>query len=304
MKLKRKIFRAGGYAARLLKPYKYFDLKDDTRPTFPYKLVFMSGRSGVGYLNACLVSIYQTWDKLPEVVVISDGTPMEILKTELIGWPRQIKIVSWEEAATHFLEKGNTDLVQYAKNLVYGKKFISLMHLATKFPLLYCDTDVLWFASPEIPEIKDNAPFIKMGRDVGIGYYTDEFLVRLEEEKCIVRPPFNSGLMYLHGDFSTYPKWSAFCHYLAVHKSGLPGPEHSEQTAFAILNNHFNGQSWWEPTEILIKTDDEYGLGYTRKQFPGIIARHYVHTKPTAFWRDFIYMSLGKKEKPVPSTLV
>jgi hypothetical protein len=136
-----------------------------------------------------------------------------------------------------------------------------------------------------------------MGADVGKGFYTEDFLFHLGEEKCFANTPFNSGIMYMCGDLTSYPKWPALCHYLSGYKTPISGKEFSEQTAFAILNNHFNGRSWWEPADLLIKTDDAYGLGYTRKQFPHILARHYVDTKPTAFWRDFIYMAIDKSGK-------
>ena len=297
MKFRSSLFRAGGLAVRRLKPYKFFTLTDDGRETFPYKLAFMCGREGIGYLNASLVSIYRTWQQLPEVMVISDGTPLKKFEKELIGWPRKIEVISWEDGATHFHTKGNAELCQYARNIVYGKKFISLLYLASQFPFLYSDTDILWFGSPEVPVIDTAVPFIKMGEDVGKGYYSDKMLLALGEEKCVANTPFNAGLMYLNGDFSVYPKWRELCRYLSVHQSGLPGPEFSEQTAFAILNNYFNGRTWWEPNEILIKTDDEYELGYTGKYFPGIRARHYVHTRRTAFWRDFLYMCMRTKNK-------
>ena len=297
MKLKSKIFRIGGFAIRRLKPYKYFSLPDDQRRTFPYKLVYMCGREGIGYLNASLVSIYRTWDKLPEIVIVSDGTPLSKFGQELIDWPRKIEVISWEEGAVHFSMEGNTYLCEYARNLVYGKKFISLMYLARQYPFLYSDTDVLWYSSPEEPAFDVAAPFIKMGQDVGTGYYTDEMLVALGEEGCMTATPYNAGLMYLNGDFSVYPKWQALCQYLSVHRSRLPDPEFSEQTAFAILNNHFNGLSWWSPDEVLIRTDDEYTLRYTWKKNPGIRARHYVHTRRTAFWRDFLYMCMRTKNK-------
>jgi hypothetical protein len=297
MKLKSKIFRFGGLAIRRLKPYKMFSLPDDHRETFPYKLVYMCGREGIGYLNASLVSIYRTWDKLPEVVIVSDGTPLSKFEKDVIRWPRKIEVISWEEAAVHFAMEGNTDLCQYARNLVYGKKLISLLYLARQFPFLYSDTDVLWYSSPEEPALDGPVPYIKMGEDVGKGFYSNEMLAALGEEKCRVHTPYNAGLMYLNGDFSVYPKWTALCRYLSIHRSGLPGPEFSEQTAFAILNNYFNGRSWWTPDEVLIRTDDEYTLGYTPKSSPGIRARHYVHTRRTAFWRDFIYMCMKKRNK-------
>jgi hypothetical protein len=301
MKLKSKIFRIGGFAVRRIRPYKFYSLKNDTRKTFPCKLVFMCGREGIGYLNASLVSIYRTWDKLPEIVIVSDGTPLSKFEQDLIKWPRKIEVISWEEAAMHFTLKGNTDLCQYARNLVYGKKFISLVYLAGQYPFLYSDTDVLWFSAPEEPAFDTSVPYIKMGEDVGKGYYSKEMLSALGEEQCSVETPLNAGLMYLNGDFSRYPKWSALCHYLSVHKSGLPGPEFSEQTAFAILNNYFNGESWWSPEEVLIRTDDEYSLGYTGNDNPGIRARHYVHTRRTAFWRDFLVMCVKKNTQTADS---
>ena len=297
MKFKRKLFNAGGMAIRQLKPYHYFRLKDDDRETFPYKLVFMSGREGLGYMNASLISIYLTWDKLPEIIVVSDGTSLSKFEKEMIRWPRKVDILSWKDSAAWFAGKGNEDIARYAHNVVYGKKLVSLLHLAEQFPFLYSDTDVLWYGSPEEPDIKGSAPFIKMGQDVDKGFYTDELIVHLGEEKCVANTPFNSGLMYLHGDFSGYPKWKELCQYLST-RQAVRGQDFSEQTAFAILNNHFNTNTWWGPDEILIRTDDEFQLGYTGKNSPGIMARHYVHTRRTAFWRDFIYMCGGKRAKP------
>ncbi len=300
MKLKDKLFRTGGFAVRRLKPYKYFRLKDDGRPSFPYKLVYMCGREGLGYMNASLISIYRNWNKLPEVIVISDGTPLAKFEKEMIRWPRKVDVISWNESAAYFTEQGNAELVRYAYNLVYGKKFISLVHIARQFPFLYSDTDVLWFDSPEEPQIDVATPFVKMGQDVGRGFYTNEMINFLREEKCAAGLPLNSGLMYLNGDFSKYPKWGELCRYLGNHRSGLSGTNFTEQTAFAILSNHFNPGNHWGPGEILIRTDDEYQLGYTPKQNPGIKARHYVHTRRTAFWRDFIYMCQAKKTKSSP----
>jgi hypothetical protein len=204
-----------------------------------------------------------------------------------------LEVISWEESASHFKDQGNTDLYQYANHLVYGKKFISLVYLAARFPFLYSDTDVLWYSSPEELDIsRANKPFIKMSKDVDSGYYTNDMIKSLGEEKCWLNAPFNSGLMYLQGDFTQYPKWKELCHSLAKDRSQQGRLDFTEQTAFAILNNHFNAGAHWKSGEILIKTDDVYNLKYTRKYFPHIMARHYVHTRPTAFWRDFIYMCL------------
>ena len=44
-----------------------------------------------------------------------------------------------------------------------------------------------------------------------------------------------------------------------------------------------------------LDADDFYRLEFTLKQSPGIMARHYVNTRPVAFWRDFVYICFNKK---------
>jgi hypothetical protein len=139
-----------------------------------------------------------------------------------------------------------------------------------------------------------SGPFVKMGQDVGRGYYSSTLLESLGEEQCQDRTPLNAGLMYLYGDFSVYPKWKELCHFLSTDHSPM-GANYNEQTTFAILAHHFNTRPYWEAGEVLIKTDDIYNLKYTRKYFPGILARHYVHTRPTAFWRDFVFICWQKR---------
>jgi hypothetical protein len=46
---------------------------------------------------------------------------------------------------------------------------------------------------------------------------------------------------------------------------------------------------------VLIRTDDFFRLEFTLKHSPGIMARHYVNTRPVAFWRDFVYICFNKK---------
>jgi hypothetical protein len=251
----------------------------------------MCGKEGQRYLNASLTSVYLFWDSLPEVIVISDGTPLH----NIVAWPRKLEVISWKKAYDHFHGNGNADLCAYADRLVYGKKFISLVYLSQQSPILYSDTDVLWYATPEISSIPTDAPYVKMGSDVASGYYAGSMLESLGEDKCRDNIPFNAGLMYLKGDLSTYPKWPELCRHLGSYQAPKGITDYSEQTAFAILANHFNATSYWTHSEVLIRIDDHYGLQFTLKHSPGIMARHYVNTRPVAFWRDFVYICFNKK---------
>ena len=165
------------------------------------------------------------------------------------------------------------------------------MHCGAKQPVLYADSDILWFNSPkEIDGVDDQKPQIKMCEDIGY-FYTDKILKAIDEEKCFSNTPFNSGVVYLNGEFSSFHKWNALCNFLGTNKElGW----FSEQTSFAVLKNNFRPDNYFKLTEILIKVDDEFSLKNTRKSHPEILARHYVNVKGTTFWRDFVYMMLRK----------
>ncbi|HVS97230.1 MAG TPA: lipopolysaccharide biosynthesis protein [Puia sp.] len=289
MHWKQDLYKVAGLAIRRSRLHRLFSLKEDGRPAFPHKLVYMCGREGQRYLNASLTSVYLFWDSLPEVIVISDGTPLN----NLVKWPRKLEVISWKDAYRHFSDNGNQDLCRYADRIVYGKKFISLVYLAQKTPLLYSDTDVLWYSTPSTAGTQQG-PYVKMGSDVSSGYYSGSLLESLGEHRCNENVPFNAGVMYLSGDLSVYPKWSELCRRLAE-DPGAGLLDFTEQTAFAILANHFNAASYFTQREILIRTDDTYALQYTLKHSPGIIARHYVNTRRVAFWRDFAYICVNKK---------
>jgi len=291
IRLRNDLYMVAGFAIRRSQLHRLFRLRNDDRPTFPHKLVYLCGREGERYLNASLTSVYLFWDSLPEVIVVSDGTPLR----NVVSWPRKLEVISYKQAYDYFMDQGNEDICRYADRIVYGKKFISLAYLTRLSPVLYSDTDVLWYSTPKIDALPAGETYVKMGSDVDRGYYTSSLLEHLDEDRCLENTPFNAGLMYIGGDLTSYPKWKELCHSLATHQPPGSSMDYSEQTAFAILANHFNAASYWTQGEVLIRTDDHYALKYTLKQSPGIMARHYVNTRPVAFWRDFVYMCFNKK---------
>ncbi len=278
--------------------HKFYPIKKNTNESAQLKVVFFCGATGFSYLNASLISIYKTWEKIPEIYIISDGSSLSKMQEKLIKWPNKVEIQSWELFANYFKENGNPNLYNYAKNTIFGRKLVGILYYAKKFPILYSDTDVLWFNSPLQKNFNFGVkPNIIMGQD--IGYYYDIPLINfVSEQKCLNTSPLNSGLIYLDGDFSSYPKWELLCKTLGTYKKeegkyeGFP-----EQTTFAILNNHFNPNNFFKEDEILIKIDDEFGFRHTRNLYPKILARHYVSVKGTAFWRDFLYIAFQRKSK-------
>lgn len=294
MKFKHKVLLKIASVIRLAKLFNYYPVKTDARGTTSFKLVFFSGERDIDYLNSSLISVYQSWNELPEICIISDGTPVDKIRNGLIKWPKKTDILSWEECANYFKKKGNANLYNYASNVLIGKKLIGILYCAERFPVLYSDTDVLWFNSP--PEINvdfDPNPKIKMSQDVRY-FYSEPILEKLNELKCLNTIPYNAGVMFLTGEMSSFPNWELLCETLSA-ANGSDWFE--EQTSFAILSNYFNPNIFFKPSEILIKIDDEYSLKYTKKMYPNILARHYVSKKGSTFWRDFVFMFFLRKRK-------
>jgi hypothetical protein len=266
---------------------RFSKTKKDNRAVSPFKLVFFCGKSGIEYLNASLASVYKSWDTIPEIIIITDGTPAEIVQKKLISWPQKLQIYTWEFCGQYFKENGKPELYEYAAKDIWGKKFVGICYCAEKFPILYSDTDILWFASPMLEDLKGGT-MVKMCQDVDY-HYSKPLLDFLKQQQLIDYTPLNAGLIYAGGNFSSFPQWQQLISYLAKY------PDHrTEQTSFAILNNYFNPNDYFKQQEIFIQIDDMYSLRYTKRKNTGIWARHYVNLKNTSFWRDFVYLLMSR----------
>ena len=273
---------------RNVKISHFYSIKNDERGLTSFKLVFFCGEKSMSYLNASLISVYKSWKELPEICIVSDGTPLDKIRKGLIKWPKKIDVISWKECAAHFKNNGNIDLYEYAYKDLWGKKFVAINYCAQKFPTLYSDTDILWFSSPVIEPTFDK-PVLKMCQDIS-HCYSNEMLNELHQLKINNTVPLNAGLIYANGNFSLFNEWKLLSNYLSTKPDFR-----TEQTSFAILNNYFNPNDFFKSNEVLIKIDDEFGLKYTKKLYPDILARHYVNVKATTFWRDFVFMLFLKR---------
>lgn len=286
--MKTELLRKIGSSIQLLKLYNLFKFIDDNREKPPYKLMYFCGLKGIDYLNSSLLSVYKNWLFLPDIIIITDGTPVSLIKSKIIRWPRNIEIDTWESCANFFSKKGNSNLFNYANNELWGKKFVSILAVSDKSPILYSDTDVLWFSDPIVsisPSRK--LPYMKMSQDIEF-CYSDSMLKNLNENLILNEPPRNAGVIYSAGNFSNYPKWEYLCNYLEKNADNR-----TEQTSFAILNSYF-GETW-DKNEIFIETEDMSSV-FSYRYYNKFIARHYVNTKKWLFWRDFLlFLIFGLK---------
>jgi hypothetical protein len=268
------------------------------KPLSDLSLIFFSGRKGAKMIKAVLFSIYYRWEKIPYVIIVSDGTPNAVLLAAMQSWPFPFEIKSWEDCAAFHLEKGRSSIVDFARINTYARKLIAVLAEAETKPVLYCDTDVLWFSEPRLP-VSPRLPAPPTGKGCTMRISPDDVhcyhlpAIRwLNRSDLLEKPAINCGVVYLSGSvYDNYPGFEELMQFMRIFNEPF-----AEQTTFALLADRLGDT--WTPEEIMINTADIHWPWVPRYLFSGSqIARHHVATKHSWFWRDALFI-LFSKHKP------
>jgi hypothetical protein len=291
-----------GHACRIL--FSLFSAKKlrPEKEVSDINLLFFSGQKGAKMLKAVILSVHQTWEKVPHITIITDGTPVAIIEKQLAFWPYPYTLKTWEDAAAFHQDKGRHSLIEWSRINVFAKKLLSILAEAEARPTLYCDTDILWFAEPRLPEpqlTESGSPAshspetttgftMRMSRDNTHCYHMP--LIRyLNRHDMLEKPAWNAGLIYLSGSpYDHYKDFGQLMDFVKIFNEG-----HSEQLTFALMADRL-GDSW-TLDEVIINTRDLHWPLIPRYYFSGSqFARHHVLTKNSWFWRDALYILLFK----------
>jgi len=264
-------------------------------------LLLFSGAKGLKSLKAVLLTIYKTWDKIPHVTIVTDGTPTEYFEQAMTFWPYPHKIKSWKELAALHKAKGRVNLVEFAELNVYARKVIAVLAEAEERPTLYSDTDVVWFGEPRLPAPAARGSFVfRMSSDNAHCYHMP--VIRyFQRQDMLEKGPLNSGVMYMAGSlFDHYPEFEEVMAFCKLFEEPFP-----EQTSFALIADKLGDR--WNLDEIILTIKDLRwplipGYFFSGNHF----ARHHVMTKKSWFWRDALYVLLFKRSaarrRPVVSS--
>lgn len=255
----------------------------------PLNLLMMMGAGQVDQAVCSLASIAMTWNMLPALTVVSDGTlDFGLLKRALHWWPHPIECISRDAVLQYHAHMGREDIVRFANAHIFGLKLAVILHSSVSRPTLYCDTDFLWQKGPpSLPSRCQGAASMRMALDCEFSYDPD----LLNAGKCgiLMEGRFlNAGLIYIDGDPIT---GNAVLAELVAMASRAP-MKHSEQTIFAIASELGN-QPAWSREEVLLTIEDSHRPilpDYRRQTWCG---RHYVSPVRHLFWRDALLMRLG-----------
>jgi hypothetical protein len=256
--------------------------------TSEYNLVILSGPKQMDMLQVCLKSIYNRFEKLPHVYLFTD------LRVDIEGFKKKVKwfpgeklsIISANDCFNYHLQKQKMSLVNFAKTNPMGLKLAAILQvLDCGEPIMYCDTDVIWYNDPfqVIKKHWEKEGFeMVMSEDFQQAY--DLNLIEKANLQILTKPPhYCAGILLVKKISEQNKKTLRSLLKIVEHQSN----HFSEQTIFAILNRESSNLAL-DKTKFIIKTDDQHDL--RPQPMPGVIARHYIGPVRHLFWRDALWI--------------
>jgi hypothetical protein len=162
-------------------------------------------------LRESLFSLYRSWNSLPAINVVSDGSGTSADFADVFGWwPAAITILTRQEVCEAASCAGLQELADYGRESLYGLKLAAIVTQAKKRPVLFVHADILWFRDPASlladPESWDKPRALRESN-----CYQRRDMAR---EYCpqVLEPPFvNSGIVALHGELMAPQLCAAWC---------------------------------------------------------------------------------------------
>jgi hypothetical protein len=281
-------FRSSIIYSKILKLNKPTYKGFEKEKTDNYHIVILCGQQQIPLLQELLFSIISNFIILPSIYIFTDNGVNQSILSKKLDWISEdlIQVISHEDCINFHKDKGNFKIAEFAAKNTMGLKLAAIHQLADKgTPLLYCDTDVLWFKDPGglITNIMNNKEiYTIMSQDFQPAY--DMNLVQDLGLEILMHSPFYcAGISF----FKLFLKKD-------LHKleemltSAIVNSNHfTEQTIFAYFNK-LNGDKGFEDSKFSIDLTDQFEL-FPQKKID-LIARHYVGAVRHQFWRDSFYM--------------
>lgn len=248
----------------------------------------MTGDKHLNMLNECLISIAKTWNCIPRFIVLSDGSiSSDSIRKENAWLGERLQVEDFETTIRYFKERNQFAVLKLAENHIFGKKLAFILHYAAHTPVLWTDSDILWFGKPQIPYTNDSKEVVlRLSEDIHPSY-EPQLLMKVPGLK--VPPYICAGVVYLSGDLL-----SVFQFNELVKASTEIKDYFTEQTLFAAATKIIGGDMWSLDEIHLSIADSSYlPLKCTFNDKPWK-ARHYVGSVRHHFWRDALELRSKK----------
>lgn len=256
------------------------------KPQSRLRYLTIGGRAHWLMLRESLFSLYRSWNELPQVTVVSDGSWSELeFQPVFAWWPGEINILSREQVSSQAQAAGETELAQYGEASPYGLKLASIVLLARQEPVLFVDADILWFKDPA--ELLGAGQF--WGKPRGVMerncYQRRDMALRYCPQ--VLEPPFvNGGILALSGEFLD----SDVLRNMVREALADPKEGSFEQTIIATAVH--KGAGLFPEKLSLIEFDDVHTFRRRNMVREGYYSRHYVNWVRHLLYRDALGLRL------------
>lgn len=238
--------------------------------SFPLEVFSYSGESALPEQVASIRSFLRYVGRPVHFTVVSDGTYSEQSRRLLT---RLDSSVSVSDASEWIPGDLPDEIYPYLKTHPTGRQLALIMSLPKNAPVLYLDSDVLFFAGAKDLDAYATA------RDVPAFYLADcRFSgdARLLRDPAEANDPVNTGFLLLFQKLD----WSASVRRILE----LEGePNFFTNQTMTHLAMHANGAAPFDPRKYVLQLDDQFIFPdrYANSQ---IAMRHYVNPVRHKFW--------------------
>jgi hypothetical protein len=241
-------------------------------PPLPFRVLSLSGMRDFPEQVASWRSLLEHLGEPEELLLASDGTHTDEAKAILRSIHPRVRLALWRD----FLDADAPECVQrYARINPMGMKLSVFTKIPQLTPLLYCDSDILFFsgASHFRGYFQNGDPGVLYLPDCAPSF--DKHLLRDEEER---RNPVNAGFLYLG-------------HPIPLDKGlgRFGNPDHpnsffSEQTIVHLAVHEAGGQAL-PPERYIMRAEDQWSPSDSYAS-PRIAMRHYISSIRYKMWRQ------------------
>jgi hypothetical protein len=237
-------------------------------------------------LRASLWSLLQSSADVPRLIIAGDRTMKKFDLAQLVKWwPAPVEIWLADELQAYSDRNLPSHIAMLCRNHVYGLKAAAIMRASLMGPVIYADTDVLWFRPPQ-----------QLLPDSSVG---DRVWLRLQEDRQMAydsrllgpwpflgeEPHYCAGVMVASGDLRPAFEQITSAEVQRIYET--PG-QFTEQTTFAALQRKI-GIPGLEADRAYLSWEDRFTLRPRIFDKPWVL-RHYVGPARHLYWRDLLYL--------------
>jgi hypothetical protein len=263
--------RAEGRAVRAF--YRRFlDRLPPVEPprSFPLEVFSYSGETALPEQVASIRSFLRHVGRPAHFTVVSDGTYSEQSRRLLKRLDASVSVSD----ASEWIPSGLPEEIQpYLKTHPTGRQLALIMSIPKNAPVLYLDSDVLFFAGANDLFAYAETPEVPAFYMADCRFSGDERLLRDAAE---AQDPVNTGFLLLFQKLD----WAASIRRFLE----LEGePNFFTNQTMTHLTMHANGAAPFDPRKYVLELDDQF-IFPDRYANPRIAVRHYVNPVRHKFW--------------------